>query len=140
MTIYTKTLRRAAVASVALMSPLMVAKANAQDAWNAYVNSLYGFCDAKKVAAVWGKNAGEGKVIIGNKILSNLQHLVDQDIASMANRVTCSWAETELSYNDAQRLASFWGRSTPEAKQKAVRMVNEMGVKRFRQVMANALY
>lgn len=134
--------RRLAALATAVIVPVLsinTSEANERRSFNAYFNSAYGFCDAKKVARVWGRNIGQAKAVIGTKILNNLTHLIDSDIRSTRNSVTCSWQETDLTYNDARRLANFWGRPTHEAKQKASRMVSEMGTKRFRLVMARAL-
>jgi hypothetical protein len=106
---------------------------------HAYASSSYGFCDAKKVAHVWQRGVGEAKAIIGGKILANLQHLIDQDIQSTRGRVWCTYQETELSYADAEMLGRYWGRPTHEAKQKATQMISDVGTKRFRDLMADAL-
>jgi hypothetical protein len=125
----------AACVGVILSAPVKALTA----ADRAYLNSPYGYCDAKKVAYVWGRTVGEAKAVIGNKVLSNLQHLIDQDIQSTRGQVSCTYQETELSYRDAEKLGRYWGRPTHEAKQKATSMVSDMGTKRFREVMAGAL-
>ncbi|MCF7993582.1 MAG: hypothetical protein K9L32_00555 [Chromatiaceae bacterium] len=126
--------------AIALAGPVLSIPAKALSmADQAYINSAYGYCDAKKVAFVWGRNAGEAKTIIGNKILANLQNLIDQDIQSTRGRVFCTYQETDLSYSDAENLGRYWGRPTHEAKEKATQMVSEMGTKRFREIMAGAL-
>ena len=53
-----------------------------QQAVNVFANSEYGYCDAKKVGSVWGVNIDQAKVVIGNKIMGNITHLIDADIAS----------------------------------------------------------
>lgn len=133
-------LKIAITSAIALAGPILSLPAKALSTSDrAYVNSSYGYCDAKKIAAVWGRNVGEAKSIIGDKILANLQHLIDQDIQSTRGRVFCSYQETDLSYSDAEKLGRYWGRPTHEAKEKATRMVSEMGTKRFREIMARAL-
>ena len=59
-------------------SPAAYAQYSDRQAENAYFNSNYGFCDAKKIANVWGTDAYEGKLIIGNKILAGLTRLADR--------------------------------------------------------------
>lgn len=136
----TKLTRRVAFTAVTLMLPALNFAAYAQSsATNAYAQSLYGYCDAKKVASVWKSGVGEAKTIIGNKILGNLQNLIDADIASTRTRVTCSWDDTGLSFDDAMRLARFWGNDSIQAKQKAVELTTEMGNKKFMSLMSNVL-
>lgn len=122
----------AAIASIAS------APARANQAVDVYANSIYGYCDAKKVAAVWNNSVFQAKAVIGNKIIQNLQHLIDQDIAS-ARGVGCTWEETELTYEDALKLAEYWDRSPSSAKQKAASMASEMGVKRMMEQLWNVL-
>ena len=96
-----------------------------------FANSDYGYCDAKKVASVWNVGLGQAKVVIGNKILGNLTHLIDADIARTAGRVYCSWEDLQMSYNDAVALGNFWGRQPYEAKTKASNMATQMGKKKL---------
>lgn len=132
--------RSLAVCAAAVLVPLLSLSAKAQkEDFAAYDNSNYGFCDAKKVAHVWKKNIGEAKAIIGAKIRANIEALIQQDIRSTANSVQCSWVETDLSFNDAEKLARYWGRSIGDAKTKAKIMVSEHGTHRFREIMKEAL-
>lgn len=102
--------------------------AQANQALSTYYSSLYGYCDAKKIAAVWQTSIDNAKVVIGNKILGNLQHLADADIAS-ARHVGCNWDETELTFEDALKLAHYWDRSPDSAKQKAAQIASRKGTK-----------
>ncbi|MBN03551.1 hypothetical protein [Ponticaulis sp.] len=95
-----------------------------------YVASSYGYCDAKKIASVWGQSILDGKLTIASKVSAGLTDLADADIAS-ATSVSCDWSEAELSYDDAQRLADFWGNSVEEAKSKVATRMSEIGHKRF---------
>jgi hypothetical protein len=100
-----------------------------------FANSDYGYCDAKKVASVWNVGIGQAKVVIVNKILGNITHLIDADIASTAGRVHCSWEDLQMSYNDAVALGNFWGRQAYEAKSKASAMATQMGKKKLLQLI-----
>ena len=97
---------------------------------SAYADSDYGFCDAKKIASVWGQSVWEGKITISNKINAGITHLADADIESARN-VSCDWTEAGLNFEDAQRLADFWGNSVDEAKSKVATRMSEIGHKRF---------
>ncbi len=134
----TKGKRQLALLVTAAIASIASAPARANQAVDVYANSIYGYCDAKKVAAVWNNSVFQAKAVIGNKIMQNLQHLVDRDIAS-ARWVGCSWEDTELSYEDALRLAEYWDRSPTSAKQKAAAMASEMGVKRMMEQLWNVL-
>jgi hypothetical protein len=134
-----------AVATVVAVCPLLVGNAHSQSspagneaALQTYFHSRYGYCDAKKVASVWKTDVGGAKVVIGNKIRQRITGLVDQDIAS-ASGVRCAWEETDLTFQDARRLAAYWGRPIEAAKFKAANLVSDMGTKKFRAtVLAHA--
>lgn len=128
-----------ALVTAALIVPLLSIPAAARSAMDAYGSSKYGYCDAKKIAKVWGGSIDAAKAIIGQKILNNLQSLADADIASTRSSVRCDWGDTQLSYEDAEKLAKVWGRSVESAKTKATRLVSEMGNKKFLQTMADVL-
>ncbi len=132
--------RRMIFASAAAVTSVLGFGAHAQSPeLEAYAQSKYGFCDAKKIAAVWKKGVGEAKAVIGAKILGNLQDLADADIASTKDTVSCDWDDTGLTFDDAMKLAAYWGRDSIEAKQKAAQMTSELGNKKFLEVMADAL-
>ncbi len=98
---------------------------------NTYSESAYGYCDAKKVAEIWGIDVDWAKSVIGDKITSDRTELVDADIASTAQSVSCSWAESELSYEDAEALADNWGVSIADAKAQVAQEMSEHGRKHF---------
>lgn len=106
--------------------------------FDVYAASEYGFCDAKKIASVWGTSIWEGKMILSNKISAGLTDLADADIQS-ANDVRCDWTEAELTYDDAARLAVFWGQSIDDAKAKVGDLMSDMGHKRFVEAMGSVL-
>ncbi len=110
-----------------------------QEKATAYFQSDYQYCDARKIAAVWGRDVYGGKLVIGGKILSGLTHLADADIESTGRSVYCEWQELGLSYDDAVKLANFWGRSVSDAKSKAMQMASDTGARAFRLRMAHAL-
>lgn len=112
--------------------------ASASPAGDAYASSIYDYCDAKKIAAVWNTSVSQAKVVIGQKILGNLISLLEQDIAS-AGRVRCNLDDIGLSYQDAEKLASYWGRSVQDAKQKAEDLASQHGGGKFRSMVANVI-
>jgi hypothetical protein len=76
----------------------------------AYADSTYSYCDAKMVGALWGWDAYQGKVRIGNKILYGIEHVIEQDLANSRQRGnSCSFEDTDFTYEDAQRLSNAWG-------------------------------
>jgi hypothetical protein len=141
-------LRSAFVVSVAVISTPQMAFASGgaqisqdeQSAFDSYVNSGYGFCDAKKIAHVWGESdAYQGKLILGNKVSAGLEDLADTDIATTSANVSCSWWETELSYEDAEQLGQYWGESVDDAKAKAAGFMSEIGYRKFVEQMGHTL-
>lgn len=140
-----------AIVSVSLLSvtafgtgPLLVGAAHAQGAKgdaaaeNVFFSSSYGYCDAKKVARVWKTDVEGGKVVIGRKIMAGLTNLADADIAS-ASGVRCDCDETGLTFDDAQRLAKYWGRSVVASKAKALDLVSAMGSKKFQDTILSRI-
>jgi|GEM_PF-1753068 len=104
-----------------------------------FFDSDYGYCDALKVAHVWGTDVGSAKTVIGQKIAGGITDLVDVDIASTASSVQCSWVDTGLEFDDALTLADFWGVSVGEAKTKATAYTSEWGNRGFRNRLASVL-
>ncbi|WP_373236396.1 hypothetical protein [Cohaesibacter celericrescens] len=140
MKLKNKFLNRSLLLVAAFISPLLSQQAQAQNAeLRAYSNSLYGFCDAKKVASVWNKGIGDAKAIIGGKILGNLTHLIDADIASTRNSVRCSYADTQLQYKDAEKLGQHWGVSANQAKTMAATKMSATGTKLFYNILRGVL-
>lgn len=119
--------------------PAMASPSEYIGSFDVYEDSKYGFCDAKKIAHVWGQSVAEGKTTLGEKVRAGREHLADADIASTIGVVQCDWSETELSYDDAEALADYWGRSVTEAKTKAADMMSDMGYKSFVNAMGPAL-
>lgn len=133
-------LTKSVACASALAVPFIAIPAKAAAAaQQAYFSSQYGYCDAKKIASAWNFNVGEAKVAIGKMVTVNLQSVVDQAIQATRGRVFCNFSETDLTYNDAEKLSQYWGRSIGEAKEKASQMTSEMGTKKFRSLMANVL-
>ncbi len=104
-----------------------------------FFSSDYGYCDALKIARVWGTDVGSAKTVIGQKIAGGLTDLADADIASTASTVQCSWVDTGLDFNDANILADFWGVSVGEAKLKATAYTSEWGNRGFHQRLGSVL-
>jgi hypothetical protein len=104
-----------------------------------FFDSDYGYCDALKVAHVWGTDVGSAKTVIGQKIAGGITDLIDVDIASTAASVQCSWVDTGLEFDDALTLADFWGVSVGEAKSKATAYTSEWGNRGFRNRLGTVL-
>lgn len=102
-----------------------------QASLSAYYQSEYGYCDAMKVAHVWGTDLASAKAVIGSKILGGLTHLLDQDIASTASSVQCSWIDLGLTYDNAVALAEFWGVGVEQAKVQAAANASQLGHRGF---------
>lgn len=119
--------------------PAMASPFEYMSPFEIYQDSNYGFCDAKKIAHVWGQSIEEAKSTLGEKVRAGLENLADADIASTIGVVQCDWSETELTYDDAEALGQYWGRSVFEAKTKAADMMSDMGYKSFVNAMGSAL-
>jgi hypothetical protein len=124
--------------AAALPTSWMSTGASASPADDAYASSIYDYCDAKKIAAVWNTSVGQAKVVIGQKILGNLTGALNQDIQS-ATHVRCDLNDIGLSYQDAEKLANYWGRTVGDAKGKAIDIASRYGGAKFRSLVANVI-
>ena len=96
------------------------ASAQEMDNFQRYASSGYTYCDAKLMGAIYGRDAYQGKLLIGQKIANGIGSnipLMLRNSRSYGN--SCEWSDTGLSYEDAQALSQYWGVSTPQAKVKA---------------------
>ncbi|NCP18557.1 MAG: hypothetical protein GW855_05275 [Erythrobacter sp.] len=85
--------------------------------------SDYTYCDAKLVGQLWDMSPYEGKIQIGMKIVGGYDdNLVSILQMSRDRGNSCEWADTGLSYDDAEVLAGVWGGEPWEAKARAARM------------------
>lgn len=89
----------------------------------AFGYSDYTYCDAKLVGDLWNMSPYEGKIQIGMKIVGGYdENLVDILQMSRSRGHGCEWADTGLTYDDAEALAGVWGTTPWEAKARAARM------------------
>ncbi len=90
---------------------------------NAFVNSKYDYWDAKVLSSYWKQSVFESKTRIGRKVLwgeANIaileQYLVDARIAALTGTVQNPidfFSQSGYTYNDAKKLAKFWGDPSP---------------------------
>ena len=93
------------------------------DYLSAFGNSAYTYCDAKLVGALWGMSPYQGKIEIGTKIVGGYdENLVDILQSSRNNGFSCEWADTGLSYDNAEQLGRLWGVEPWDAKARAAGM------------------
>ncbi len=86
-----------------------------------YRSGNYTYCDVRLLSAYWGHSPWDAKVRAGNKLLANEQYVVEDYLRSARNyglehNVTCSFADADnpsYSYQDAEKLARYWGHPTP---------------------------
>ncbi len=95
------------------------------DPFTHYVNSSYGYCDAKVLGALWGEDTYTAKSSIGRMLMNNedaaladkLTGCRQRALESLENReIRCHYDEIGVSYDDAVALAGFWGIDSWEAK------------------------
>ena len=113
--------------STALSTAAMVQPAFAADdqaALNVFFNSSYNYCDAKLIGAIWGYDAGRGKIEIGHKIINGIGGNISLMLSDSRNSGNaCGWEDTGLSYDDAEKLARVWRMGVPyQAKLKAAQL------------------
>ena len=131
---------KCAIATASVMAVADTASAQSEaERQNAYFQSGYQYCDARKIAAVWNTDGYGGKLVIGGKVLAGLTHLADADIASTGYSVPCTWRDAGFTYDDAVRLAAFWGESIGDAKTKIIDYASQRGAWQFRRDMSHVL-
>lgn len=90
--------------------------AEQEQAVTAFHQSDYTYCDAKLVSAAWDINIDQAKAEIGVKILNGYAENLQQIFAAGRQETQCSFADTQLSYEDAEKLAAAWGIPVEQAK------------------------
>ncbi len=134
--------RYVALATAAILSPLLGFSAFAQtdeDDLRTYSQSSYGFCDVRKIAAVWRLDFWEAKIAIGSKISGGMSDDLDYEITRTADVVACDWSDADYSSQDADALARAWNRPVNEAKSKASSLLTTFGNKRFHEEVRDIL-
>jgi len=82
-----------------------------------YQSGEFTYCDAKMLAVYWRNTPYDAKVLAGQKILAGgynvLKDVLKQAVAaSLRQGVRCTFADANnppYSYNDAVKLARYWG-------------------------------
>lgn len=92
----------------------------------AFGSSRYTYCDAKMIALVWGSSVGDAKLTLGQKVLSRLTDLADDDIAEgraqalaafdSNSAIRCTYQEAGYTSDDAVLLGAMWGMESWDAK------------------------
>ncbi|MEA5596510.1 hypothetical protein [Rivularia sp. UHCC 0363] len=91
----------------------------------AFFSSKYDYWDARVLADYWGQSVSEAKARMGRKIIwgkSDVaileQFLVDARIQGLqkvqgSNPALQLYSDSKYNYNDAEKLATLWGESSP---------------------------
>ena len=120
-------------------------EANAARAF--YDNPNYTYCDIKLLAAYWNQSRYDSKIRAGEKLLRNEQYVVEDYLSSARayareHNVNCDFTDADnprYTYQDAETLADFWGRSTvADAKSKIGSMLQNGENKLIMQALHNA--
>lgn len=90
-----------------------------ESAIEAFLNSAYTYCDAKLVGAAWSQDITGAKASIGYKVLNGYTDQLEGIFAEGRQITTCDFVDTQLSYEDAEKLAGIWGVDVGRAKDKA---------------------
>ena len=131
MAVSRRTFRRIAAAlmissSLTMASVALSGRAAAADAVETFLTSTYTYCDAKLVAGLWSISVDQAKAEIGQKILNGLGDNVPVILKEARVAHACEWADTPHTYEDAERLAAFWGLGDPyDAKLKVAKLYTQ---------------
>jgi hypothetical protein len=96
----------------------MVEAASAKDFSAVFLNKGYNYCDAKLLAGFWGVSVDQAKSTGGEKIANGLSKNLKNMLGQARQQGRCDWSDTGYSYEDAEALARYWGRSVDDAKAK----------------------
>lgn len=109
---------RSAEVLAALGGPSGAESSGDEAAVNAFYDSGFTYCDAKLVGAAWGTDTWQGKVAIGNKVLNNMRTEVEPILVQGRQVTACEFADTDVSYEDVEKLAGLWKVDVAQAKDK----------------------
>jgi hypothetical protein len=113
--------RRAAAALLVTTSLTMAGAAlasaqPAKDPVDVFFDSGFTYCDAKLVAALWRMDPLQAKAELGQKVIRLGVPAAQGVVAAARNSGTrCDWIDVPHSYEDAERLAAYWGLPDPAA-------------------------
>jgi len=111
--------RSADVVTALQQAPAAPLTSEEQAAWNAFQESDFTYCDAKLLGAAWSVDIDKAKAEIGYKILGGYSENLAAVFAQGRQTASCGFEDTQLTYDDAGKLASIWGVDVGEAKDKA---------------------
>lgn len=102
----------------------------AQDELSRFFDSDYTYCDAHLLAAHWGESLVEAKATIGRKLGWGNADVVESVLAdaradAAKRSAPCTFADTGLSFADAQALATHWRTNTADAKARAASLYTQ---------------
>jgi hypothetical protein len=100
----------------ALVTPL-TAEASQKDT-QAFFKGGYTYCDAKLLASFWGVSTDQAKETGGSKIRDKNEKLLKSVLKDARKQSSCDFGDTQVSYEDAEVLAKFWGVDVGQSKDK----------------------
>lgn len=123
-----------ASAAVALSLTAMISPADASGVESFYSTGDYTYCDAKLLSKYWRQTPFDSKIRAGDKIARGEDYVVKDYLTSarkyaLEHNVRCTFEDAnnpDYSYDDASRLARYWGNQSPyEAKLKIAGLLQE---------------
>ena len=88
-----------------------------------FYNAGYNYCDATLLAAFWNTDSYAAKLEAGGKIQDNKENIVTDALSYGRNMASCQFSDTGHSYQDAEKLAAYWGMANVvEAKNKVAEL------------------
>lgn len=106
--------------SLCVLPTVFPSTAQAQTA--EFFSSGFNFCDAKLIALVFNQSTDQAKAWAAQKIRNGNVDVVKAELRRSRRTYKCTWEDLPYQYNDAERLARYWGVSPYEAKLKAADM------------------
>jgi hypothetical protein len=99
-----------------LVTPLP-AQASEEDV-TAFFSKGYTYCDAKLLANFWGIDVFQAKETGGAKIRLKNEKTLKSVLKKARKQSACNFEDTQVSFEDAEKLAGFWGIDVVQSKDK----------------------
>jgi hypothetical protein len=116
----------------------MIEAASAKDFSSVFLGKGYNYCDAKLLAGFWGVSIDQAKSTGGEKIANGLSKNLRNMMVQARQQGRCDWSDTGYSYEDAEALSRYWGRSIDDAKAKVADLYTAGDAKQVNRALKKA--
>jgi hypothetical protein len=98
----------------------------------------YNYCDAVILAKFWGIDPYQAKETGGQKIRNNLGRELKAAMRNARAQSSCAFQDTGMVYEDAEKLAGYWGINVGQSKDKIAQLYSRGQARDVRQALRRA--